>query len=360
MHIYSNSDKIYLYLLFTERINMKKIVYILCILTITLLSKTTCFASQSSPIFELSRDYQEIITPKECIDIEGKINDYDIFTINNRNVFVESDHTFKYNFSLNEGTNTLNIVATDKAGNTSTYTAYIIRIIPKEKDYTWIKTLVIILLVIVAIIIGFRYSKENEKNKGNDKNTDEQNTAKVNINKYSISTIKDIIFLFYPTIIVFIIFTFCINISVVQSGSMEPTIMTGNTVFINKLYYKFGNEIKRGDVVNFHSDEYDLEFGKRVIGLPNDKIEFNNGHVIINGEYYDESTYLTTVDSTYCNKTFIVPDGCYFMLGDNRANSLDSRYWYNPYIPYKDIKGKYMGQIDFSFQYDLFEKNEHF
>ena len=89
-----------------------------------------------------------------------------------------------------------------------------------------------------------------------------------------------------------------------------------------------------------------------------DVIEFKDGYVVINGQYTDESDYLDESVETYSltNETFTVPDGSYFLLGDNRENSYDARYWASPYISADDILGKYMGQIDFSIQFDIIDR----
>ncbi len=68
----------------------------------------------------------------------------------------------------------------------------------------------------------------------------------------------------------------------------------------------------------------------------------------MNGELFDESAYLDEDVETNCIKTFDVPEGCVFVLGDNREKSTDSRFWENPYISVKDIKGKYMFSIPIS------------
>ena len=78
--------------------------------------------------------------------------------------------------------------------------------------------------------------------------------------------------------------------------------------------------------------------------------------MVINGQYCDETAYIPSDVETNCSKEFEVPQGCYFMLGDNREVSYDSRYWNNPYISKECILGKYMGQIDFSFQFDILYK----
>ncbi len=164
--------------------------------------------------------------------------------------------------------------------------------------------------------------------------------------------IIDIIEISLPIIFAWILFSKVILIAVVQSGSMEPTLMTGNTVFYNRLAY-IANTPQRGDVVIMWSDEANCLLGKRIIGVGGDKVEFIDGLVVINGHCTDESTYIDKNIETNCNKVFEVPEGYYFMLGDNRENSVDSRYWAEPYIPLENIKGRYMGQIDFSIQYDI-------
>jgi signal peptidase I len=162
--------------------------------------------------------------------------------------------------------------------------------------------------------------------------------------------IRDLAVLFSAIILGIVLHTQVINITVIQSASMEPTLMTGNTVFVNRLAYKTGKTPERGDIVIFWSDEHNEYLGKRVIGLPGDEIAFSDGHVVVNGAYLDETAYLSDETETICAKTFLVPEGCYFMLGDNRSYSYDSRFWQNPYISQEDIIGKYMGQIAFSFQ----------
>ncbi len=153
-----------------------------------------------------------------------------------------------------------------------------------------------------------------------------------------------------PVLTVILIFTKIIAIGVVQSGSMEPKLMTGDTVAYNRLIYN-NKEPQRGDIVIFRSNYSDMIFGKRIIGIPGDIIAFRNGYVIINGMYCDETEYIPTDVHTYSLRTFRVPENHYFLLGDNRENSNDSRFWINPYVDREDIIGRYIGQIPFSFQF---------
>ncbi|MBQ7943592.1 MAG: signal peptidase I [Lachnospiraceae bacterium] len=124
----------------------------------------------------------------------------------------------------------------------------------------------------------------------------------------------------------------------VPTGSMEGTVVTGSRIFINKLAYTVA-EPERGDIVSFYCpDEPDTLYLKRIIGLPGDTIEGIDGYVYINGTILvnDYSDILLNKDFG----PFVVPEDSYFMLGDNRVNSWDSRYWDNPYVSRDAIIGK--------------------
>ena len=122
---------------------------------------------------------------------------------------------------------------------------------------------------------------------------------------------------------------------VVPTGSMIPTINKEDKGVISVIYNT--ENMKRGDIIVFHSNEYDELLIKRLIGLPGDDIEIKNGIVSVNGEELKED-YVKNKDDY--NGTFKVPEGKYFFLGDNRPNSADSRYWDDPYVSSSDIKGK--------------------
>ena len=100
---------------------------------------------------------------------------------------------------------------------------------------------------------------------------------------------------------------------------------------------------QRGDIVMFYQKDENETMVKRVIGLPGETVSFVGGKVYINGEPLDESAYLDDTVETDCgeeDKTFTVPEGSYFMLGDNREISLDARYWKHTYITTDDMKSK--------------------
>lgn len=142
-------------------------------------------------------------------------------------------------------------------------------------------------------------------------------------------------------IIAAIIIAFIINKLVffnvtVPTGSMLPTINLGDKILVTRVHNK--NNLKRGDVVVFHSDELKEDLIKRLIGLPNDEVEIKeDGSLYVNKEKIDESYVVYPGGKT---GKFKVPEGSYFFMGDNRANSLDARYWEKPFIPEKDIMGK--------------------
>lgn len=130
----------------------------------------------------------------------------------------------------------------------------------------------------------------------------------------------------------------------IPSGSMENTIMTGDKVLTFRLAYLF-SEPKRGDIVVFpFPDDESVDYIKRIIGLPGETVEIRDGEVFINNseealdEPYVKEDWDEEGDSD--NYTFIVPEDSYFMMGDNRRDSLDSRYWKNHFVSEDKIKSK--------------------
>jgi signal peptidase I len=127
----------------------------------------------------------------------------------------------------------------------------------------------------------------------------------------------------------------------VMSPSMESTIMTGSRIFGFRLAYSF-NEPERFDVIvfKFPDDEASAPFLKRIIGLPNETVEIKDGKVYINGSD-------VPLDDSFVNEKpygsfgpFTVPPDSYFVLGDNRNNSMDSKDWVNKFVTRDKILGK--------------------
>ena len=107
----------------------------------------------------------------------------------------------------------------------------------------------------------------------------------------------------------------------VPSASMEPTIASGSYILGTRLF----GELERGDVVIFFQNGRCLV--KRIAAVPGDSVAINDitKEAVVNGDLSDAT------------RTLIVPEECYFMLGDNPAVSVDSRYWEEPFIAIDQI-----------------------
>jgi len=203
--------------------------------------------------------------------------------------------------------------------------------------------------------------------------------------------------LFPVILIVFLLRSFLFEPFKIPSGSMIPTLQIGDLILVNKFHYGVrlpvlgtkltdGTPVARGDVMVFkYPPKPSLDYIKRVVGLPGDKIEYKNKMLTVNGEpiskkalpdYFDEDQMIYTklfeeqiggkthqllnnerrpagwsesdTEANYPNKknceyselgvTCTVPAGHYFMMGDNRDNSLDSRYF--GFVPDANIVGR--------------------
>lgn len=189
---------------------------------------------------------------------------------------------------------------------------------------------------------------------------------------------------FFPLLaFVFVLRSFLVEPFQIPSESMVPTLQVGDFIAVNKFAYGirlpvFGTKIipvgepKRGDVVVHFPPHINRYFIKRLVGLPGDTVRYVDNRLFVNGEevpqeflYYDEQDSLVagcwTQFAVYrevlggheyqarkCMQpgrlsrdgTWVVPPGHYFMMGDNRDNSLDSRAWPDPFVPDKNIVGK--------------------
>jgi len=191
--------------------------------------------------------------------------------------------------------------------------------------------------------------------------------------------------------IIIIIAVFIVSFTIqpfrIPSGSMEPTLMVGDFLLVDKQITSTPNDdslllpspaIRRGDVIVFHFPiNPDVHLVKRVVGLPGDHLRLRGGHVQINGRPIDEpyAVYRPSahdnfrdnfprmesadpeIDSRWWlrmrklvdNGELIVPEGNYFVLGDNRNDSEDSRYW--GFVPQDSIVGRPL-LIYFSLRHD--------
>jgi signal peptidase I len=163
-------------------------------------------------------------------------------------------------------------------------------------------------------------------------------------------------------VLALLIKTFLVQAFFIPSGSMEPTLLPGDRVLVLKVPY-YLHDPQRGDIIVFedptpspgdqrgavdgffhwmfqglgvqHPDNED--FIKRVIGLPGDTVSARGGHVYINGKQIDEP-YLTQRTEDFPKTP--VPEGKLFVMGDNRANSSDSRFSELGFIPLDKVIGK--------------------
>jgi signal peptidase I len=189
---------------------------------------------------------------------------------------------------------------------------------------------------------------------------------------------------FFPILaIVFVLRSFLIEPFKIPSESMVPTLEVGDFIAVNKYAYgirlpvfrskiiDLGNP-ERGDVVVFFPPHEDRYFIKRLVGLPGDVVQLRNNVLYVNGvqmqqeslgddpisrlgtpcwgeyqivnETIDGKKHLVrkcpTGGQGFNDRTWTVPEGHYFMMGDNRDNSLDSRIWTDPFVPDRNIVGK--------------------
>lgn len=137
-------------------------------------------------------------------------------------------------------------------------------------------------------------------------------------------------------ILLFFVLQSTIQNTRVEGSSMEPTLHNNQYVLVDKLSYRLGIP-QRGDVIVFHAPtEPGKDLIKRIIGLPGEKIEIQQGKIYINDQLMDPRYQLNTY--TYSLPSQVIGQDQYFVLGDNRGNSNDSHIW--GLLPRENIVGK--------------------
>lgn len=127
--------------------------------------------------------------------------------------------------------------------------------------------------------------------------------------------------------------------AVIPTQSMNPTLPAPCYVFSSRVAY-WTKAPQRGDIVLFtRANADDTVYAKRVIGLPGEVVDIIHGETYINGEPLEEPYLAETPDPTV-ELRFTVPEGSYFMMGDNRNHSRDSRYWEEHYVPAANVLSK--------------------
>ena len=153
--------------------------------------------------------------------------------------------------------------------------------------------------------------------------------------------------------IALVVRTFVVQAFKIPSESMKPTLLVGDHILVNKFIYGFripwiGKRVfpftmpRRGDVIVFiFPQDRSKDFIKRVIGLPGDKVEVKGREIYINDQRIDDPWGVYVPDDfisyKHCGPETVPPQSL-FVMGDNRNNSQDSRYW--GYVPLDDVLGK--------------------
>ena len=160
-------------------------------------------------------------------------------------------------------------------------------------------------------------------------------SRKEKVKREAISWLKTIL----GAVVLFVLLTQFVVINVtVPSGSMISTIQPGDRVMALRFPYYF-TEPQRGDIAVFkYPDDETMLYIKRVIATGGETVEGIDGVVYVNGEPLDEP-YING-EPTDDFGPYEVPEGCYFMMGANRNNSLDSRYWENKFVERRKVLGK--------------------
>ena len=169
--------------------------------------------------------------------------------------------------------------------------------------------------------------------------------SKENADKEQKRSFKREAFSWIACIVVTILLTeFILNFVIINanipSGSMENTIMTNDKLIALRTSYWF-NDPKRGDIIIFkYPDDPSKIFIKRVIGLPGETVTVKDGKVYIDGKEQTQAVSFCPEEMTGSFGPYEVPEDSYFVMGDNRNNSLDSRYWNNTYVKKEAILAK--------------------
>lgn len=158
---------------------------------------------------------------------------------------------------------------------------------------------------------------------------------------FLIDTVQTLLLVFAVFLVIYI---FLFRPFQVSGNSMHPTFTDRQYILTNIITLKFG-EPKKGDIIVFKAPlDPEKDYIKRVIGVPGDTVLLKDGDVYVNGKLLDQSKYLKPSDKTYGgsflreNEPKTVAEDSFFVMGDNRSGSSDSREW--GFVPLKSVIGK--------------------
>jgi len=344
-----------------------------------------------APTLMIESNYNGLVTSEEQIEFRGKVDGYSSLLLNNKTEIEPAyDGTFIIPVTLNMGENKFLIKAEDNAGNVAEYPAVITRVEPPKQKVSPRDVLPVVMAGAILVgllakrIFGKKKSARKDKNDGHEdsegddsyppeekpltrrekkaleklKRKEEKERVKqerlerkrerkeknIAVKKGHIKKLKYLLSFFVPAGIVYIVMRYLLIFTIVMSASMVPTLRVGDMAIGSHLSYLVRSPM-RGDIVFVKNASTENKiFVKRVIGMPGDHISFKNGFVYINNKKCDEK-YLDVVVETNSGQTFDVPEGCYFVLGDNREDSHDSRFWADPYVKKREVIGKVVADI---------------
>ncbi len=147
------------------------------------------------------------------------------------------------------------------------------------------------------------------------------------------------IFLICEVLAIIVLFKVVLINATIPSESMQNTIMKGDRIIGNRLAYLFSDP-ERFDIIIFPAPDSGKLFIKRIIGMPGETVEVKDGVIYIDGTAHPECNDFCPETPHGSSGPYTVPDDCYFMMGDNRNNSSDSRAWRNHFVPKDTIVAK--------------------
>ena len=145
-------------------------------------------------------------------------------------------------------------------------------------------------------------------------------------------------------VLALLIRTFVVQAFKIPTGSMRPTLLEGDRLLVNKFIYRF-KEPGRGDIIVFRfPKDRKKDYIKRLIAKSGETVEIKNGNIYVDDQIVEDpfiirsNTYYNKEPYGGINKKIKVPEKSFYVLGDNRASSRDSRYW--GFVPQKNVIGK--------------------